>query len=156
MKKGLIVMTALSCVLLLAGCGNKEQKLTCTLDKNDVVTGYKLTTKYEATAKGNKLTTVKTTETVESDSQDVLDYFKEATEESYNKMNDTYGGYTFTTKSEGKKLVVNTTIDYTKLDQKKLAADEPAMKQYMDKNNNMTLDGIQKVYEAMGSTCKKN
>lgn len=154
MKKGLLLTTILCGLLLFSGCGNKEQKLTCTLSKEDTATGYKMNSNYEVTAKGNKVTQVKTTEVVESESDEILEYFKTYIEESYTKMDEAYGGYDFTATIENQKLTVDTTIDYTVLDLDKLVKADSTMKQFVDKNNNLTLDGIQDLYEALGATCK--
>lgn len=155
MKKGLVCTLILSCILLFSGCGNKEQKLTCTLTKNDVVSNYKMESSYEVTAKGNKVSQVKTVETVESDDSDIIDYFKNFIENSYSKMNEAYGGYDFKTTVENQKLTVDTTIDYEKLDLKKLAEDDSTMKQFIDKDNRLTYTGIQKLYESLGATCTR-
>ena len=52
------------------------------------------------------------------------------------------------------KLTVDTTIDYTVLDLDKLVKADSTMKQFVDINNNLTLDGVQDLYEALGATCK--
>ena len=75
-------------------------------------------------------------------------------EESYTTMNETYGVYDFTATIEDQKLTVDTTIDYTVLDLDKLVKADSTMKQFVDENNNLTLDGVQDLYEALGATCK--
>ena len=154
MKKALLIIL-LCGVILLSGCGDKEQKLNCTLTKNDVVNGYKMTSHYDVTSKNKIVTKVITTETVESEDTEVLDYFKSYIEEAYTKMNEAYGGYDFKTTLEDKKLVVNTTIDYTILNLEQLSKDDSSMKQFVDEDNNLTLDGIKKMYEILGASCKE-
>lgn len=154
MKKKLLLTIVMGGVLLFSGCGNKEQKLSCTINKNDVVNGYEMTSDYNVIAEGNKVTKVKTTEVVESDSEEILKYFKQYIENTYTKMDENYGGYDFEANIKDNKLTVDTTIDYTVLDVEKLIKDDSTMKQFVDKNNNLTFDGVKKLYEALGATCK--
>ena len=47
------------------------------------------------------------------------------------------------------------TFEVLKDDLDKFVKDNPAMKSYVDKDNNITLSGIKTMYESMGAKCSK-
>ena len=63
-----------------------------------------------------------------------------------------YGGYTYNSKD---KLELSVSIDYTVFDMNKFINNNAAMKDYVNKSNKLTIDGIIKMFEASGSTCSK-
>lgn len=93
MKK-IISTLFLVLVFSLTGCGNKEAVIECNLNSKAPLNNYELKTDYIIHSKGNIVEYVETKETVISDKQSVLEYFKEYVESTYKSMNDTYGGYT--------------------------------------------------------------
>lgn len=156
-------------LLLLTGCNSKnnvndggneknnndvvEQKMTCTLHTNDVVNGYTLDATYVATYKNDLVYEVVSTEVIKSDSKEVIDYFNNYVTDTYTKMNENYGGYTYTINKTSQGLTSEATIDYEQLDIKKLVEDQPSMKSYV-KDNKITLEGIKAMYTQMGATCE--
>jgi len=66
-----------------------------------------------------------------------------------------YGGYTYDIKNSKDKLELSVGIDYTVFDMNKFINNNAAMKDYVNKSNKLTIDGIINMYEASGSTCSK-
>lgn len=126
MKKGLKILFISLFVILISGCGNEKTNVNTNKD----------------TAK----------ETVESDNEQVRSYFKKTLEDSYNTANESYGGYTYNVTEDGNKVISDVTIDYSKMDLEKFVNDNSQMKSYI-KNNRISLDGMKKIYEALGATC---
>ena len=52
------------------------------------------------------------------------------------------------------RLLLNVTIDYNKFDMDKYIKDNTGIKKYVNKNNQYTLNGIIKMYENIGGSCK--
>ena len=102
--------------------------------------------------KDGLVNSVTTKETVESDNEQVRSYFKKTLEDSYNTANENYGGYTYNVTEDGNKVISDVTIDYSKMDLDKFVNDNSQMKSYI-KNNKISLDGMKKIYEALGATC---
>ncbi len=155
MKKILKLSVVMLLALVLVGCGAKEDKvLKCTLKQNDVVNGYSAESIYEITTDGKIVKNVVSTEIVTSSDESILKTFETTLKNSYGKMNETYGGYDNNIKIENGKLTSVTKIDYTKLDIKKLVEDQPTMKNATNSSNQLTLEGIQAIYKALGATCE--
>ncbi len=142
-------------VIILSGCGTKteERVVTCTLEQNNVAYGYELRAEYNIYTDGTIVNRVETTEVATSDNQEILDYLENYNNTLYTNMNDAYGGYEFSSTNENNTLTAVTKIDYKKLDREKLVEDQPSMKNYMNDDNMLTLDGIKSMYEQMGATC---
>lgn len=154
MKKGLKILFISLFVILISGCGksNKEVVSTCTLSSNQSSNGYKISSNYEIHSKDGLVNSVTTKETVESDNEQVRFYFKKTLEDSYNTANESYGGYTYNVTEDGNKVISDVTIDYSKMNLEKFVNDNSQMKSYI-KNNRISLDGMKKIYEALGATC---
>ncbi len=155
MKKCLKFLSLIIAIVFVSGCGNdKEFTKTCTLTSTDPAGDYKLETVYEVYGKGKIADKVIMTETVTSDDEETLDYFKEYLEDTYNDINSTYGGYTIDVNIKDNKVISKTTIDYHEMDLKKYVEDNSIMKNYVDSNNNMLVDGLISTYKALGATCE--
>lgn len=164
MKKKLFLLVP-AFALVLTGCGsdsNNEKeaddnsvakKVTCTLSSSDAENGYSLDSTYIINYKDNYVESVNTTETVTSENEQILSYFEETLNASYEQANETYGGYTFTVKNEDGKVVSQVTIDYTKMNLEQFIEDQPTIKDYTE-NNKITVSGLKSMYTQMGATCK--
>ena len=75
--------------------------------------------------------------------------------EQYQSSNETYGGYEYKVEKKDNSVESNVTLDYSKLNLKKYIEDNPAMKQFLNKNYKITLDGMISLYESSGATCNK-
>lgn len=157
-------------LLLLTGCNSKnnvnngvneqgntnndvvEQKMTCTLHTNDVVNEYTLDATYIATYRNDLVYNVESTEIIKSNSSKVIDYFNDYVTNTYTKMNESYGGYTYSINKTSQGLTSKAFIDYEQVNIKKLVEDQPTMKSYV-KDNKITKEGIKAMYTQMGATC---
>lgn len=156
MKKVISLMVVLLGVLVVtSGCTKEEQKtMVCTLTKKDVVNKYDLKSTYKVNYTGEVVDNVETEEIITSDEAVVLETFETQLNDIYNAMKDNYGGYDINITNDGTKVTSLVKIDYSKLDFKKLIEDNSTMKNYVNKDNRLTLDGIKTMYKAQGITCK--
>lgn len=156
MKKALKTITLALVIVLVSGCGKKEVVKTCTLTQNNTAYGYKLESKYVIYGEGDIAKKVESTETVTTDNTSIQDQFETQLNSTYKSLNDTYGGYTYkVTKGDGK-VVSTVTIDYEKLDIEKYVKDNSAMKNYVNKDNKLLVEGIESIYKALGATCEES
>lgn len=154
MKKIMCAMVGFALVMLTFGCGKAEEKtLSCTLDKKDVINGYEIHSTYTAHAKDGIVTEVKTKEVVTTETDEMAAYFKETLDNTYQKMHQSYGGYEYTVTNDNRVVTADVTIDYTKLNLEQLAKDDPTTKSLLNGKNQMTYEGIKKIYETQGATC---
>ena len=72
---------------------------------------------------------------------------------TYLNQNAKYGGYTNKVSIDGNKLTSVTDIDYSKVDLNQMSKDNSIINNYV-KNGKLELEGIKKIYEALGATCK--
>ncbi len=153
MKKILMSSLVIVLGLFLVGCNSKEERVVkCTLNSSDT---YDIQSVYEITTNGDIVTSVNTIETVTSDQKEVLQIFEKTLKETYQTMNEKYGGYTNNIEIQDNKLTSRTKIDYTKLDFSKLVTDEPTMKNALNSKNELTLKGLKSIYVALGATCEE-
>lgn len=148
MKKYLILFICLFC---LTGC-DKKGTINCALSSKDVITGYELQTNYKVNYKGKYVLNVVSEETVISDSEDVLDYFEEQINASYNALNEAYGGYDFNIIREDGKITSKAILDYSKMNIEQYVIDIPTAKEYTE-DNKMLKEGLVSLYESLGATC---
>ena len=155
MKKGLKLLLISLFVIILSGCNNssKEVVKTCKLTADQSSNGYVLNSNYEIHSKDGLVDNVVTKETVESDNEQIREYFKNTLEKSYKTANESYGGYTYKVTEDDNKIISDVTIDYSKMDLDKFVKDNSQIKSYI-KNKKITLEGMQKIYEALGATCE--
>lgn len=140
-------------VFLLVGCSKKTTK-TCKMISDQSASGYKITTEYVIHAKGDVVHSVESTDTVESDKKEILDFYKKEYESMYKKYDKTYGGYTYDIDVKKNKITCKVVINYKKLDRDQYIKDNTGLKKYVDKKNYFTVDGIVQMYKNIGATCK--
>ena len=153
MKKqytSIILLTVLC--LLLTGCKGKKVETTCKSSSKQ--TNYEINTKYTINSRKDIVESVKINQTITSDDKKVLSDFEKQLKDQYKSNKSLYGGYTYNIKVKGKKLTSKVTINYEKLDMKKFVKDNGAMKDYVDKDNNFTLEGAKKLYKSTGAKCE--
>lgn len=157
MKKILKSLLVFLFIFIICGCSNKksERIVKCTLEQNNVAYEYKLSSEYNIYTDGNIVNKVETTEIATSSKQEILDSLENYNNTLYTNMNNAYGGYEFKITNENGTLTAVTKIDYTKLDNEKLAKDQPTMKNYMNSDYRLTLDGIKALYKSLGATCEE-
>lgn len=155
MKKIVKLVSVTALTLFLTGCGNEEEVVTkCKLTSNIPTNNYSLTSNYTVYSKNDVVNKVVTEEIVTSESDDVLEYFKEYLETSYEAQNEAYGGVTNEVKLEAGKIISSTTIDYNEMNLKKYVEDNSALNNYVNDDNKLTTEGVVGIYKALGAVCE--
>ena len=134
--------------------GSKEKITKCSLYKKDVTSNYEINSTYTVYSKNKIAYKVETIEKVTSDSAEVLNRFETSLNNSYSQLNNAYGGYKYEITKKNNELVSNVLIDYSKVNLEQLAKDQPTMKNVMDDNYNILLDGLLGTYKSIGATCE--
>ena len=100
-------------VISMVGCGAKEDySVKCTMESNDVINNYSTSSIYEIITDGEIVKKVKTTETVISENETFLDLMEEQLSQNYEKMDESYGGYTTNISKNGNKVGSEVETDY--------------------------------------------
>ena len=149
MKKIVSLVVVLSLCILLTGCGKALKCSSSSEQKN-----YSISTDYVIKSNKDIVTKVTIKQVIESSDKKVLKNFESQLKSQYESNNKAYGGYDYKLKISGKKLTADITIDYTKFDLDKFVKANAAMKEYVNKNNKLTLEGAKKMYKSTGATCK--
>lgn len=152
-KKNIIIIVCGGVVVLLLLIllfGGKTTK--CSMESKQKE--YTINTDYKIKAKGSIVKTVTIKQVIESKNKTVLKNFKKQLEEQYKSNKSAYGGYTYKVSLKGNKVTTNVTIDYNKMDLDKFVKTNVAMKEYVNKDNKLTLDGAKKMYKSTGAKCK--
>lgn len=143
-------------ICLLVGCGNKskEEVINCNLKMTETGDNYTIEAKYTIYGKDDIVTKVSTTEIVESEDTEILDYFEEYLNSTYSELNDTYSGYDFKVTKEEGKVTSDVNIDYSAVDMEKYIENNTAMKSYVNDDNKLTIENAKLIYESLGATCE--
>ena len=153
MKKIKIFVVIIICFLVV-GCGNKTVIKTCSINSDQSANGYKSSTKYKIYSNDNVVYKVEQSEVIESDKKEILDFYKKEYNSIYKKYNKTYGGYTYSVDIDKNKLKLSVITLYKNFDMDKYLKGNKDIKKYVNKDNYFTLDGIIKMYENIGCSCK--
>ena len=152
MKKYISLIIVLFLCIIVSGCKKKYDITTCkSTNKQEK---YTIETKYTIESTKGIVEKVKLNQTIKSDNEEVLKDFEKNQKEQYGINKSLYGGYTYDINIKNKKVIINVTIDYTKIKMKKLLEDNVAMKKYVDKNNKFTLEKAKKLYQVTGNKCE--
>lgn len=156
MKNIVKVFAALIVVTLLCGCGaqEKERVIKCTTSQNNLANGYEIKSEYNIYAKGDVVKSVKTKETVTSDQEAILNTFETTLNSTYGTYSKEYGGYKYEIVKDNNMVTSNVEIDYTVMDLARFANDNSVLKNYMNDNNELTVDGLKTMYKSLGATCE--
>lgn len=149
MKKLINVGLVLCLCLLLTGCGKTLKCSSSSEQKN-----YNISTDYTIKSSNKIVTKVTIKQVIESKDKKVLKNFKKQLEDQYKSNNTVYGGYDYKVVIKGNKLTADITIDYKKFDLEKFVKVNGAMKEYVNKDNKLTVEGAKKMYKSTGATCK--
>ncbi|MCI9234050.1 MAG: YehR family protein [Bacilli bacterium] len=152
MKKMLSILLLCVCIGIVSGCGSKKRTIECTVTQT--LSNYKLNATYKIYATGDVVDKVETLEVIDSSNEAVLKEFESTLNTQYGNNNKQYGGYDYKIGIEGSKLESKVTIDYSKVDMKKMVSDNSAMKNFVNNKNRLTVKGATALYEALGATCK--
>ena len=88
-----------------------------------------------------------------TDDKDALEQYKAAFEDDH-KIPSQYDGYEGKVTTEGRQIISDTTIDYTKFNLKKFVEDNDLDASF-DPDDELKLDNIEARYVSLGSVCEK-
>ena len=131
---------------------NEKNLITCTrsMNQNNIKTNLKYNISYD----GDYVTRIKSIETVETDSQDILDSYKTQIESIYSPYSDV-DYYEYNVKVEDNKLTSTVDINYEKVDTDKLLEIDSANGQLI-KDGKIKVNDIKSVYESLGAICEND
>ncbi len=175
MKKRLFIGIMISSIIL-TGCGDKEEKVDLKEDISDTIQiensdeaklictkdavyddyNYSVGAKYVVfTDDEDMVTKIVSREIIAlgTDDKDALEQYKAAFEDDH-KIPSQYDGYEGKVTTEGRQIISDTTIDYTKFDLKKFVEDNDLDASF-DPDDELKLDNIEARYVSLGSVCEK-
>lgn len=156
MKKTIkMSMLLMLLVVLLTGCKGKEVKTICKSSSNQTASDYKTNLVYTIYSSNDLVNRIELNEVIESKNNTVLAYYEKQLQELYKSNNDLYKGYDYKITNKDGKVTAKVTIDYSKMDMKKFVTENPAMKDFVNKDNKLLLEGAKAMYESSGATCDK-
>ena len=157
MKKHLKILLMVVFAICICGCSNRSQSIVkhCTLDLQNDNSSSNLKVEYILYGQGKYAEKVEIIETMTPTEETDVELFKTSLTQIYSDYNSLYKGFTNKISEENGKIVSKTTIDYGKINLDKYIEDNSAMKKYyVVENKKLVFDGIQELYESLGSTCK--
>ena len=155
MKKTIKICSILLCIFILSGCNEIGTKVTtCTHDNDQSKSGYKILSTYKIYSKKDIVTKVETNEVLTTKNTTILAFFEDDYKKKYESESKKYKGFSYKINKEKEKLTTNLIVNYKKLNMSDYIKENSAMKSYVDKNNNFTLNGAKTMYESLGATCK--
>ena len=131
---------------------NTTKVTTCKL--NNKQSNYDITSTYSIKSRGDVVKSVEVNQTITSKEKDILKSFEEQYKNQYSLNKKLYGGYNYEVKINNNKLVTKVTIDYDDFKLDKFVKDNKAMKKYINKDNEFTLEGAKKLYNSTGAKCE--
>lgn len=153
MKKRFLLVALLAMVLVVTGCGNKEETKVLTCSRSATVTeGVKMELSYKATYKGDYVEVIETEEKIISDNTSILDTYKTAVEKMYAPYKD-IEHYNSSVKVDGNTLISTTKINYAKIDTDKLIEIDSANKSLI-KDGKIKIEDVRSMYETVGAICE--
>ncbi|MBE6140718.1 MAG: DUF1307 domain-containing protein [Firmicutes bacterium] len=150
MKKLLGFTFICSIVLILSGCSNKIETMTCSRTMNQG--NMKLNLNYTVDYKGDYVVKVKSEETIESENVTELEAYKTQIENIYKPYKD-IEHYEYSVVIEDSKLISTVNIDYEKIDTTKMIDIDSANGQFI-KDGRIKVEDIKTMYENAGAICK--
>lgn len=152
MKKGLLLSVVLLLVVVVTGCGKVTTKtMTCTM-KGMVSEGITMKNEYKVTYTGKYVDMVESIESVTSDSEKVLETYKETIEAMYAPYKD-IKYYDYDVTINGDTLTSVAKINYAKIDTKAMIEVNSANKALLG-DGKLALDDLKEVYKQMGADCE--
>lgn len=149
-----VMFLAVVLVIALFFIPSKKKVTACYNTIDQSASGYKINTKYNINSANDVVKTVEITDTIISSNNTILAYFEKQYKNTYEEQNKKYGGYTVNTEKKKEEVIVKVTIDYSDVDLKKLAKDNPSIAKKI-KNNKLTLSVAKSIYTNLGATCEK-
>lgn len=140
-------------VMVLSGC-KKEEYFTCKIDLYNDIEEYELNAVYKVYHDGSFVTKVEKKETYISSNEETIDYFYEYKNLEYQSLESLYGGVVYNIDLKKGKVIMNSTIDMTITNIKKMVKNKFIDRDYVV-SNKFTVSGIKKRYQEKGAICDK-
>ncbi len=173
MKKINKLLLCILCIGLLVGCNEtKEEKMEANLTKDILIDeegasavcqidydytdseGYVMGAKFVIFTDENDIVTrIVGQQVAASNNKSKLSTLQTKMEETYERASQ-YGGYKYDIKISGKKLIINTDIDYTELNLEEMANNTESLDAYLTDDYQYTLSSIQAMYMSTGTECQ--
>ena len=154
MKKKILLFSGIFIFLvLITGCSKESGNLmTCTrsMNQNNIKTNLKYSVSYD----GDYVTRVKSVETIETDSEDILNSYKSHIESLCSPYKDV-DYYKYDVEVNDNKLTSTVDINYEKVDTDKLLEIDSANGQLI-KDGKIKVSDIKSVYESLGAICEND
>lgn len=154
--KSIIYVAIFLVVVIAALCfiPSKKKVTACYNTIDQGASGYRINTKYKINSTNDVVKKVEITDTIISSNNTILAYLEKQYKNLYEEQNKKYGGYTVSTEKKKEEVIVKVTIDYSDVDLKKLAKDNPSIAKKV-KNNKLSLTDAKSIYTNLGATCDK-
>lgn len=157
MKKKCFLLV-LFLLIFISGC-KKESKeelfKICNIKSKSNENAYRIQSEYKIYGKDKLVTKIEKEEIVISEDEEMLKYFEEYLGVSYSNLNEKYGGYDNKITKDNDKIISNTTINFDSINIKDYIKDNESMKNYVDKDYNLTEEQIVSFYEEkLDAKCK--
>ena len=141
-------------LFLVTGCGNSNDALSMTCTRTMNQNNIKTILKYNVEYKDDYVSRIKSVETIETDSSDILNTYKEQIESLYSPYQDV-DYYEYNVEIQDNKLTSTVDINYEKVDTDKLLEIDSANGQLI-KDGKIRVDDIKSVYENLGAICEED
>lgn len=141
-------------LFLVTGCGNSNDTLSMTCTRTMNQNNIKTSLKYNVEYKDDYVSRIKSVETIETDSSDILNTYKEQIESLYSPYQDV-DYYEYNVEIQDNKLTSTVDINYEKVDTDKLFEIDSANGQLI-KDGKIRVDDIKSVYENLGAICEED
>ncbi len=141
-------------LFLVTGCGNSNDTLSMTCTRTMNQNNIKTSLKYNVEYKDDYVSRIKSVETIETDSSDILNTYKEQIESLYSPYQDV-DYYEYNVEIQDNKLTSTVDINYEKVDTDKLLEIDSANGQLI-KDGKIRVDDIKSVYENLGAICEED
>lgn len=132
---------------------NSNETMFCTLSKTNFMSWTSLESTYKINYNGEYVNSVDTVEIVNSDDEQIIEYYKDAVEEIY-KPYKNLKYYDYDIKATKDTLTSKVTINYEKIDMDKFVEINPEGAAFFVKDNKISLEKLVEYYEMIGATCK--
>lgn len=138
-------------LMFLVGC-SKESYKTCSINLNNETQEYELRAVYKIYYDDSYVTRIEKKEVYTSDNKDTLKYFEEYKNLEYSDLNQLYGGYEYNVDVLENQVVLNSDIDVSIVDLKKMVSKNYLSSDYVV-SSKLLLTGIKYFYESKGASC---
>lgn len=148
MKKILLILS----LFILVGC-SKEDSFNCKIDLYNELQDYNFKANYKVYYKDSFVIKVEKEEIYSSNNKNTIKYFDEYKNLELNSFNELYGGIIYNIRKKNNEIIINSIIDFNKLDIKQMIKNKYIDRNYV-KSNRLTTSGIKLIYKQKGAECQ--